>query len=810
MDPVSAIGIASSVATFIEIGYKVSKRLIEYTNAAQDEIPQFLRSVSAQLPLLLNALGRIKSEQNAAGLDTDTRCIVRGVVSGCISLATDLEDIVNKISREKSDSIGVKLRKGLSSFKNEEKIKTIDTTLQTYVRVLILHHVVDSKEVPAMPVEDVKYFEVKEPVAKPFYARPKLLEKVHAALYDAARSQSQKPTTVVLVGKKGVGKSQLALNYCDEVKKLEQFQTTFWLNAKSVESLKLSLESAAATIRRSTLGSREEKLGFVNRFLTERWHPWLLVLDQYDHDKFEKQPLKDILPPDGYGAVLITTRNDAASTLGQSMNVGKFLTADEQEQCQIDLEKAVDDSNFEAVQRIVSRGVDVNSDDPKGQPFLSKAAQKGFAAAVDLFLQEGARLEPKPQAESALEYAAGQGHAKIVTKLLDQEDMLDTRLTKERYESAMYKAMYDGHAEIARLLVSRRQVSANVQIPKGGPMFCHAARFGHMELLKVFFELDAVPTEEAEKGRALHEAAELKNLDVLKYLINEKGFDPDWDNGYGFSALDAAVNTTEREVGEQLTRFLLDAGANPNLPARKCGCQPPIWTATFRHSDSIVQMLLDAGADPMRDDNDDERRTALKMAVFNYPGHKTIDIFLAAKIEDPNKHKAYWNEFLHHAVDDGNRDLVLRALEARPPNGDVDIDAKNADGNTPLYEAIRGRKVPAARMLIRHGANQRIPGGKGLLPLLLAADIDQHLVVRDLLKAQDSIGTEGARDEKGNSPLHLTAISGHETTMKVLLDAGADKDDMNKYGETVMDIAEQKGRERILKILAGASLQDLG
>lgn len=43
-----------------------------------------------------------------------------------------------------------------------------------------------------------------------------------------------------------------------------------------------------------------------------------------------------------------------------------------------------------------------------------------------------------------------------------------------------------------------------------------------------------------------------------------------------------------------------------------------------------------------------------------------------------------------------------------------------------------------------------------------------------------------------------------------LLDAGVDTNYMNEYGETAVDIAGQKGLERMVKLLAEAALEDLG
>jgi ankyrin repeat protein len=65
---------------------------------------------------------------------------------------------------------------------------------------------------------------------------------------------------------------------------------------------------------------------------------------------------------------------------------------------------------------------------------------------------------------------------------------------------------------------------------------------------------------------------------------------PMYEEGPGFPALFGASYSGH----EQIVHFLLDQGANPNLP----GMSNPLIVACWRRHPAVVRLLLDYGADP--------------------------------------------------------------------------------------------------------------------------------------------------------------------------------------------------------------------
>ncbi|KAI4150786.1 MAG: hypothetical protein LQ340_003893 [Diploschistes diacapsis] len=281
MDPLSAIGLASNIAQFIGIGYKVACRVSEYHNANPDDVPRSMQTINTLLPLVLKSLERIKSEADVEKLDIDSKCMLKAAVVGCTKLCKDIGDILTKVTRTSGESVILKARKAIGSLKQDEKIAEIGRSLQAYVQILVLYHVVDSKEVPSRSPDKGKYSNIRGKLAPDFVRQDKLVKKVDAALAGVIAFQEKQPQKVILSGPSGAGKTQLALDYGLEAHQARRFQTAFWLTASTPAALRSSLEDVAATVQKSNQGSQDAKIDFVKDFLAERWHPWLLVLDGY-------------------------------------------------------------------------------------------------------------------------------------------------------------------------------------------------------------------------------------------------------------------------------------------------------------------------------------------------------------------------------------------------------------------------------------------------------------------------------------------------------------------------------------------------
>lgn len=124
-------------------------------------------------------------------------------------------------------------------------------------------------------------------------------------------------------------------------------------------------------------------------------------------------------------------------------------------------------------------------------------------------------------------------------------------------------------------------------------------------------------------------------------------------------------------------------------------------------------------------------------------------------------------ERLFEAITDG-KPLVAEGLVA---NGKVNLDARNAEGETPLHRAVEKGMRELASLLLKAGARAAARSNSGETALHLAALHADPWFAELLLGAK---ADPRARNDEGESPLHWAALSGNAATVQRLLVRGAD------------------------------------
>jgi uncharacterized protein len=127
-------------------------------------------------------------------------------------------------------------------------------------------------------------------------------------------------------------------------------------------------------------------------------------------------------------------------------------------------------------------------------------------------------------------------------------------------------------------------------------------------------------------------------------------------------------------------------------------------------------------------------------------------------------------------------DKVAKALIDNP-NTDIEKLDKH-DENAMMLAALNG-DIDLVKLLIDKGAEVN---KKGWAPLHYAATNGHDDIVQLLI---DHSAYIDAASPNGTTPLMMAARGNHVTTMKVLLDAGADPRLKNQIGVTALDFAKQ-------------------
>jgi hypothetical protein len=129
---------------------------------------------------------------------------------------------------------------------------------------------------------------------------------------------------------------------------------------------------------------------------------------------------------------------------------------------------------------------------------------------------------------------------------------------------------------------------------------------------------------------------------------------------------------------------------------------------------------------------------------------------------------AFADSELTAAIKTDNVDVVSTLIRR-----DVDVNAPERDGTTPLQWAIYNEKPEVVAQLLSADADVELANREGMTPLALAAMAGNSAIVKQLLDAGASVN---APLLNGETPLMMAARTGDPATIQLLLDRGADID----------------------------------
>jgi len=157
-------------------------------------------------------------------------------------------------------------------------------------------------------------------------------------------------------------------------------------------------------------------------------------------------------------------------------------------------------------------------------------------------------------------------------------------------------------------------------------------------------------------------------------------------------------------------------------------------------------------------------------------------------------HSALASEPLFKAIEEYREGAAVELVE----RGGVDLNARNASGDTLVHRAVETGMRQLLQALLAAGADSRARAKDGETALHLAA-LHPEPVFTDLLLAAGA--DPQARNTDGESPLHWAALSGHLVVVQRLVARGADARLRNGKGLTARDYALSQEHSEIAKLL---------
>ena len=447
------------------------------------------------------------------------------------------------------------------------------------------------------------------------------------------------------------------------------------------------------------------------------------------------------------------------------------------------------------VRRLLENGAKVNETDIFGQTMLALAIKSGNHAIAQLLLRNGADIAARmnyysnglgagsgvQEHATVLHIAAHKGNTAMTELLLDYHADIQTRLRWGYGETALDWALKYRHEDVARLLIEKETGL------RGAAALCKAWQ------------------------GVLYQAAKYGDMVAVLRLL-KKGVDINAKDEQGRTALYAIGPDGSREVAQ----LLLDNGANVKIKDN-CGRTPLHQTSSSSIGEAVALLLLEYGADI--DAKDDQKRTILHEAAKDRC--KTLVQLLIKNGADVEAKDINGKTPLHEAARVGNDDIVRQLLQSGANNAAEDIDGLTAlhyaaecgsgkvvillleqvsinpnprskDGYTPLSLAVKEEHGSVVQALLKKGGvDWDLKGQNGYLWDAIKLDDGEEVVQLLLENGEAGIHEENPYSDDGGTLLHMVTSKGYTTSMRLLLERGADTEAKNFKGDTPLHTAVQ-------------------
>lgn len=370
----------------------------------------------------------------------------------------------------------------------------------------------------------------------------------------------------------------------------------------------------------------------------------------------------------------------------------------------------------------------------------------------------------------------------IVRVLIDKGAFVNQ---PSRYKTPLMLAASAGYTEIVALLLAKG-AEVNVNTDEGTPLMM-AVHGGHTEIMKLLLAAGAdVKTIHRMGDQALIMAARQRNYstpslepnaDTVKLLLDH-GADPNFKGQWARTALMSA-NTAAK------VKLLARKGAEIN--AKDEYGQTALMHAASRGAPEVVTALLESGADVNATDN-----KGLNALLYS------LD----------RENMAYGDE--HKTLPARRAEVARRILLSK----NVDVNAANNDGETPLTRAVRLENVEIIKGLLAKGADANRSDMFGNTPVILAYEKGNA----EMEKVLPSTSVKG-KPEVLNAFLRAAIAKKDEAKVKELLTAGADPNHAypidyahKSIKRTVLILAASMGHAGIVQLLLdkGANVNATG
>ncbi|OQS01487.1 ankyrin repeat protein [Achlya hypogyna] len=384
-----------------------------------------------------------------------------------------------------------------------------------------------------------------------------------------------------------------------------------------------------------------------------------------------------------------------------------------------DLYEAARDGIEAEVARLIQEGTFLEWENYNGDTPLYSAAENGYEGVVRLLIAAGADVDHENErGRTPLSIAPHYSSDAVVRQLIAAG--ADCNVVDDGLQTPLHRAAELDLVDCARPLIAAGANVNAIDYWLNTPLH-YASAYGYDEMVHLLLEAGADPSLKDHEGEIARYYAEEENYtDVL-------------------SAFDEALVQAARLGDSSRVRNLLATGVDAD--ASNDRGETPLLAAVTQGHVAIVELLLEAGADPFRTTTDGS-----PLFVAQRNGHDAV----VAVLEKPLK--------------------------------------------TALLSAVLNSDATKVASVLAQGISADCVLEDGRLPLHVASALGIVEVVQSLMSADANANT-------GETALHVAVKSARKAIVHLLVDAGADCEVLNPDKLTPMALAETLGLDEIQSFL---------